>query len=177
MIGLIALVGLGTGIILLVNKSPSLQNVVLKLSNTADETNANQLANQNTNPAPTETPEQQRLIYVARNFAEQFGSGTNQNNSANLREAQQWGTKNFNDYLNRQIALGSCPSTPYRATVTKVLVVNITKQATTTAAVTIGAQREETIDQAVTTYTQNLLIDLLKQGDDWKVNAATWAAR
>lgn len=165
-------------LLFVVDRNPGLQNIVHQVTNTNGASNGN--VNQpttNTN-ASADNPDQTAVIYVSRNFAETFGSGNNENDFAHLVAAKIWGTQNFNQFLDRTITQGRLtePTTPYHSFITKAVVIDVTKLAATTAAATIDTQRVELLDDKETVYYQKLLIDLVKVGDDWKVNAAFWQA-
>ncbi|MBI2984262.1 MAG: hypothetical protein HYY50_01410 [Candidatus Kerfeldbacteria bacterium] len=168
-------------VLIAVDRSPQLQNTVLKLSNTnqaASNTNA-PAANGNTNAATPETAEATAIRFVARNFTETYGSGTNQNDYVHLTAAKSWGTKSFNDFLDRSAAQQrlTTATQPFHGIVTKALVLTISQQSSQTASLTVSTQRKETIDQKTEVYYQDLYLDLVKEGDDWKVNAASWSPR
>lgn len=176
----IAAAGLIVGaiaIIFLVNRSPALQNKVLDLAN-INAANTN-VQNINTAPANTNTvadPDKAAREYVARNFSESFGSGTSEDNYSNWAKTRPFVTASFGAFLDRtqtQQRQGNL-SGPYHSYLTKALVVVTTKSASTTAAMTVSTQRQETIVTETKVYYQDLLLDLLKVGNDWKVNAATW---
>ncbi len=163
-------------IILAVHRNPQLQNTVLKAAN-VNQTVAN--ANTVTNTTPHVDPrasDRAAIIFVSRNFAERFGSTSNQNNFANFTQAETYGTVSFNQALDRGLAQQrlTLSTTPYTATVTKALSMSINTLSATTANVTVSAQRHETIDRTERTYYQDLILEMVKVGSDWKVNAASW---
>ncbi len=160
-----------------VNRSPSLQNTVERIANL--NTNSSAAANTNTVPITTDPVAADVVAreYTARNFAESFGSGTSQDNFSNWEKTKPFTTKSFGDFLDRtrnqqrQATLAG----PYRAYLTTALVVATTATTATTASMTIGTQRQDTIEAETTTYYQDLLLNLVKVGDEWKVNAASWS--
>lgn len=161
----------------LVNRSPKLQNTVLQIANinTATETNTN------VNAAPTNTntsvdTEAQAREFVARNFAESYGSGSSPDNFSNWEKAKPFATTSFSAFLDRTRTLQKDATTTgaYHAFLTSALVVTPTTATATTASLTVSVQRQETKENETTTYYQDLLLDLVKIGDDWKVNAASW---
>ena len=174
-----ALVIFAVALLIVVDRSPSLKNAVYRISNQTDKNAAIvPIGNANTNAAVTDPQAADRaaVTYVARNFAEIYGSGNNENDFANLTDAQTWGTDNFNGYLQRTIAQSrlTLDTSTYQGTVTKALVINVANLAAGTAKVTVGTQRVDTIGVNERTYNQEIYIDLVKQGDLWKVNAAAW---
>ncbi|MBI5467211.1 MAG: hypothetical protein HY975_03285 [Candidatus Kerfeldbacteria bacterium] len=176
-IAFVVLIGGSLAVILAVNNSPTLQNTVQRIANLPRNT-TNTVATNTTSPTATADADRARVIFVARTFAEIYGSGSNQNNFSNLTDAQAYSTKTFASVLQAQIAQGRLTNvtTPYHGFVTKTLVVNFTKLTTTTASVVVSTQRDETLDVQSKTYTQNLEIQLQKTGGEWQVNAAQWLA-
>lgn len=164
-------------ILMLVDRNPDLQNRIENIANRNTGTaNTNQIvSNSNTEEDPT----LESIRYVSRNFAEVYGNESNQNDFKNLIDAQVWGTANFNEFLNRTIAQGRLTqeSDPYHAFTTKAVVLTVTRQASTTASLTVSTQRTETTGDTEDTYYQDLFLDLVKQGEDWKINAAAWDPR
>ncbi len=163
-------------VLFLVDRNPSLQNAVEKIANT---NSANvEVINTNLNTNQAEDPDAVAIRYVARNFTEEYGNESNQNNFANLEASKNWGTSNFNSFLDRTISQGRINQTitPYHALTTKVIVISITNQTSGNAAVTVDTQRVETTGTDETVKTQKLFLDLVKQSDEWKINAASWEA-
>jgi len=164
--------------LIIVKRSPKLQNVVLKVANVNTVANTNSAA-ANVNTVKVTDPQakdRQAITFVSRNFAEQYGSGSNQNNFANLIDAETFGTPNFNTSLDRSIAQQktTLKTTPFTSTITKALSITISGLTASTATVVVTTQRQETIDRSVRTYYQDLLLQMLKVGADWKVNGAGW---
>ncbi|MEK7637086.1 MAG: hypothetical protein AAB402_01685 [Patescibacteria group bacterium] len=173
---LVVMIGLALVIILSVTRSPRLQNAVYRVTNTAPPvTNRPTDAPANANRSPY-TPDRQAIIYVARNFTERYGSGSNQNGGRNLTDAQAYATAAYGDFLGAQIAQARSAPPPkeYHGTVTRALVFNVLKQTTAAASVVVATQQTVTVGTAATVQTKDLLIDLVKVGADWKVSAAVW---
>lgn len=162
----------------ILKRSPTLQNTVLRLANVPGSTNAtNTAANGNTNTAAAgQIVDKTQIIFVSRNFTELYGSGSNQNNFQNITDAEKWTTQSFANYLNTSLVQqrATLQATPYHDIITTTLVTTVTRQTSTVAAVTVSTQRQETIDRQTKTYYQDILLDLLKVGNDWRVNAAAW---
>lgn len=166
--------------VFVINRSPGLQNTVLKLANITTNDNINAPANTNNglNVNAAAAADLTAITFVSRNFAETYGSGSNQNGGSNIVAAEQWASRSYVDVLKREISrLTNSPTAKYTATTTRALVVNVTKQTASTAAVTVGTQRQETVDKQVTDFYQDIFIDLVKDNSGWKVNAAKWKAR
>lgn len=176
-IGAAALILATIILVLIINRDPELQNRVLNLANiptnTSGGTNTN-AAVVNTN-APVD-PDQAARDYTARNFAESYGSGSSEDNFSNWEKAKPFATASFNGFLERtrNQQRQETLSGPYHAYLTKTLVVTTNAASATTANMTVGTQRQETIESETTTYYQDLVLDLIKVGDDWRVNAAAW---
>lgn len=179
-LGALVLIGIAVAIIFVVNGNPDLQNQVLKIAN-VNTSNTN-TTNVNTALANTNASVSADVVareFVGRNFAEAFGSGSSEDNFSNWQKTKPYTTDSFGAFLDRtqaqqrQINLTG----PYHSYLTKSLVVTTTKLTTTTAAMTIGTQRQETIVSDTQVYYQDLLLDLIKVGSDWKVNAASWKPR
>lgn len=175
-VALVVVIGVSLGIILAVNRSPKLQNVVYKVSQTTPPTNT---VIQNTNAAPVAakiSPDRQAIQFVARNFTERYGSFSNQNAGSNLQDAAQYATVSYAEILKKQAANKlSTPNAPeYNGTVTKALVFTFVKLTTVAASVVVSTQQTVTTGNTPATVNVDLLVDFIKVGADWKVNAAVW---
>lgn len=171
----VVIIGVSVAVILSVNRSPKLQNVVNSLAN-KQPTNS---TTTNTNSAVTNTaivtPDRSQITFVARNFAERFGSASSENNGSNLVAAQAYGTQNFNEYLDEQIILAKVTRpTTYTGTIARALVFDFLRLNAANASVVVSTQYESTVGTTTTTKNRDLLIDLVKVGGDWRVNAAAW---
>ena len=176
-IGLVVLVVPAIVIAYLIHRSPSLQNTVAKLGNLNTSANTNTTVTAVTPTANTnKNNDDVSITFVSRNFAETYGSGSNQNNFANVVEAEKWATANYKQFLNASIAQqkATLVTTPYHAFLTTALVIKINGQTEKTANVVVSTQRQETTDKTTKTYYQDLSVDLLKVGTEWQVNAAAW---
>lgn len=173
---LIVLIGGSVAVVLVVRKSPALQNTIYKVANVnAPAVNTNQAVTNVNAPVAADTNRSQ-INYVARNFAERFGSGSNQNQGSNYMAAQEFGTKAFNTYLTTLANQEKNKTTTgkYHGYISRVLTITITKLNTLTASAVLGMQRQETLDTTTKNYNQNLSIELQKVGSDWKIDAAAW---
>lgn len=176
-IAIIALVVIGGGAALLVDRSPSLQNAIEQRAN-LNRTTTNISQNTNTQPVAKPDPDRETILFVSRNFTEQYGSSTSDDGYAGVLRAADWTTAamrtQLQNFVNTQRAGGG---TTYRSTLTKALVLSVTRQTVTAATVRIDTERQETIGADVQTYNQTLTVGLVKQGTDWKVDAAVWQPR
>jgi len=175
LIAAVILVALGLGIVLLVDRTPALQNALAPAGDTNETTN-NANAAPATNDNTNAHSDRAAIEYVARNFSELYGSGTTQNDFVNIIEAKQWGTANFNSYLDRLVALerSKGPHQKFTRTISTALVIKISKQAAATAAVTVTLQRTDSGEAGDKQYYQDIHLDEVKQEANWKINAATW---
>lgn len=176
---LVLIVG-SVAVVLLVRRSPILQNTVSKLANLPSNANtATTVRNVNAGQVASLAADRQQISYVARNFTERYGSGSNQNDFSNLVEAEAYATKSYAAVLRVQIAQGRLANVtvPYHGFVTKALVVTFAKLTSSSAVIVVSAQRQETAGADTKTYNQDLHLDLLKVGTTWQVNAAEWLAR
>lgn len=177
----VVLTGGAIALFIFVNRSPALQNTVLKLGN-VNTANTNASTNTNIPAANTNTvvnSDQVARDYAARNFAEAFGSGSSEDNFSNQLKAKPFATDSFNAFLERSLAQQRQINLagPFHSFLTKSLVATTTRVATTTASMTIGTQRQETIADETKTFYQDLLVDLVKISGNWKINAASWKPR
>jgi hypothetical protein len=174
-IALIVLIGGSVLVVWLVNRSPSLQNAVYQATNTKPAYIIANTVVANTNVAVI-SPDKPAIKFVARNFAERFGSWSNQNDASNLVAAKAYATTSYAAYLDKQIQ--KTKATPvaaeYSGTITKALVFTFLKQTAALASIQVTTQQEVTTGSTTITQTKNLLIELVKVGEDWKVNAAVW---
>jgi len=177
LVAVVILVGLGIGAAILVDRSDTVKNAVVKVANlntnsvvngnTNASANTNQTLNTNTNP------DRAAIIFVAKVFTERFGSYSTADGYAGLLAATSYGTALINETIRKNVVtLKTLPGT--RSSVTKALVTNIVNQAATTATVTVQAQRTETIGESRTETTPTLQLQLVKSGADWRVNSASW---
>lgn len=174
-----AMVLIGGGVLLLIDRSPSLQNAIEKRANLNQSTNVN--GNQNQNQTVTTKPKDtdlETIKFITRNFVEQYGSSTSDDGYSGILRVTKWGTAALNVQIQSFVATQrQNPSTVYRSTLTKVLVIDVPRRTATTATVSIGTQRQETTGVAVQAYNQNITLGFLKQGSEWKVDSVVWQPR
>lgn len=171
---MLALIGISIGVVIAVQKSPSLQNAVLKAANTS--VNINQAIPQNTNVTiVTPSPDRQSILFTARNFSELYGSYSNENDGSNLLAAQQYATTSYTEVLrNQAITRQGTATKKYFGQVAKALAFNVSSQTATTATVLVSMQISTVNGTATATFTKDIQVDLIKTGGNWKVNAAVW---
>jgi len=175
---IIVIIVIGILIVLWFSYEPSVQPIT--------ETNQAAEQNQNQNQAPagvtlppapvpnTLTGAEQKFYGVARNFAERFGSFSTDSNYANLEEVKLFATEKMIAELDRIIADSQRAGSFYGVT-SKVLKVDIKEMDESQGLAVVSLQRQETkAGRPDLVYYQDLNLDLVKQGDDWKVDAAIW---
>lgn len=173
-IALVVLIGGALAVLLLVNKSPQLQNAVYKLANTnSAAANTNSTANINRNIPPSD---RDTIRFAARTFTELYGSFSNQNNGSNLIEAAAYATKDFAAVLRQQAVVKQAtpPATTYISVITRAYVFSFVQQTSTVATVVVSTQQQTTTGASTVTGTKDLLLDLVKVGANWQVSAAVW---
>lgn len=176
LVAALVLIGISVTVVVLVDRSPKLQNAVYKATNTVptnSTVNTNTAVNTNTSVV---SPDRQNIQFVVRNFTEQYGSWSNQNGGSNLATAKQYASPSYSDYLDQQIAKTKATPTPatYSGTVTKALVFHFLSLNAKNASVQVSTQQQVTTGTNTVTQTKDLIVDLVKVGNDWKVNAAVW---
>lgn len=175
-VAVLIIAGGAVAVLYAIKRSPQLQNAVLKLANTTN-TSATSVPSGNTNVNRVSLPpDRQAIIFVARNFTERYGSGSNQNGGSNLIEAQLYGTTLFNNFLHTQAiqAQQAAADPVYHGTISKALAFQVLKQSATSATVLVSTQQTIITGSVTTTATKDLLVDLQKIGSDWKVSGAVW---
>lgn len=174
-IALIVLIGGSVLVIWLVNRSPSLQNAVYRATNTKPVSSNTNTAIVDSNTAVV-SPDISAIKFVARNFAERFGSWSNQNDASNLVAAKIYASPSYTKYLETQIQKTKATPVPaeYSGTISKALVFTFLKQTKAIASIQVSTQQEVTTGSTTVSKTRDLLIDLVKIGADWKVDAAVW---
>lgn len=171
----VVLVGLGVGAAVLVDRSDTVKNVVEKVANvnTNNPVNTNTTTNTNTVVNTNTNQDRDAILFVAKVFTERYGSYSTDDGYAGLLAATTYGTNVLNDAIRKNVTtLKTLPGS--RVSVTKALVTTIVNQTGMTAIVTVQAQRTETIGESKTETTPTLQMNLVKSGNDWKVNSATW---
>jgi Flp pilus assembly protein TadG len=171
---LIILVGGSIAVIVLVNRSPKLQNVVYKIANTnASTTTTN--TNQATNRSSTLT-DQEAIQFTARTFTEMYGSFSNQNAGSNLLEAAAYATSEYAATLRQEAVVKQAQpaSATYQQVITKALVFKMLSRSSTSASMVVTTQQRTTNGSVTTTANKDLLLDLQRQRTSWLVSAAVW---
>lgn len=127
---------------------------------------------------PPPGPQEQNPQIVASDFAERYGSYSNQNNYQNLRDLYPQMTTAMHANTDAYIAANPTSAGDYQGTSTKTLRVEVLNQGDTTFRVKIYTQRTEstaTNSQSLVYY-QNAEATLIKSNLLWLVDSFVWQA-
>ncbi len=134
-----------------------------------------------TQPVPTAAPATDTAATLfAASFAERFGSYSNQGNFENLDELKVLMTDSVQRWVDtyKQQLRARHGFNTYYGIETKGLSTTVTAEdaAAGTATVVVQTQRQEFVgvDAAPRLFYQNIRLELVKQGTDWKVNGVYW---
>jgi len=135
----------------------------------------------NTGTPSVNENEQIDVQFLAKDFAERFGSYSNQSDYKNLDELDTLMTDSMKSWIaqyKEQLKLQNPSTGPYYAIETKHVSNQIQSldEKAGTAEILIKTQRQEfknSIDNSKILY-QDILIKLIKVNDAWKVNGAYW---
>lgn len=171
-IAFLLLVGIGIAVVLIVDRSPALQNAILPSTNS---TNSNTTTTNTNAVRPVVSPDREALTTIARNFTEKYGSYSNQNAGTNLVEAASYASAPYAAILRAQASASSvAPSTEYTGVVTKALVFSFTQQTASAAQVVVTSQQQVTQGANTKSLERDLVVDCVKIDGSWMVNAAVW---
>lgn len=133
--------------------------------------------NSNTSTTPPENlvvaPTGAEFSVVGRNFVERFGSFSNQSNKQNIKDV--WSM--ITPAMQSRLSQVSIPSNGqgYVGIDTRVVGLKVSSQSETGAELRIKAQRSERKeDLTIKTYYQDIVVSLIKSGDQWLVDRAEW---
>lgn len=131
-------------------------------------------------PAPTDAEKQTLAIKnLAASFTERFGTYTNQSDYASIVELTNMMTKSMTDWtLNSYIPglkKAHDPAGFFYRIITKAPSVVVSDLTSAKATATVATDRQETSGTNPTKdYIQNMVLNFVKQGDQWLVDAAFW---
>jgi len=115
-----------------------------------------------------------QIMTLARNFAERYGSWSTDTDFQNLRDLFPNITNTLQRRFESTIASAATPQ-EYKGFQTKALNVRVTSLEATTAEATVVTQRAETLsDLSQNIKYENLDVSMVKIGDFWYVDNATW---
>lgn len=132
-------------------------------------------------PVSQEEQDKNNLLITAANFAERFGSYSNQGNFENIADLYPFMTSSLQDwsegYVEKQIAERPDPSNYYGMT-TKVLSNNflVFENSTGYAKVKVSTQRREAVDSTENEkiFYQDAEIEFEKIGENWLIDGIWW---
>lgn len=131
-------------------------------------------------PTPIYSEAETTVMQIASSFAERFGSFSNQSDFANLEDLKILMTDKMakwaDDYMKEQREkITEIPGEYYGMT-TKALNEKVVSQSDNAAQVRVATQRREATGTTANfkVIYQDILIDLVKEGDVWKVDGAYW---
>lgn len=126
-------------------------------------------------PPPT-GPVEQDPIVVARDFAERYGSYSNENNYQNLRDLFPQMTSAMQSHMESFMASNPPPSGAYSGVTTKAVSTSIIERTETSVRLTISTQRIEATEtnSRARVYYQTAEISLTKNGLKWLVDEFIW---
>ncbi|MCX6740109.1 MAG: hypothetical protein NTZ49_02690 [Candidatus Parcubacteria bacterium] len=180
--------------LMMVNKKPLVTNENANIINqqVTGNTNGNSVNNNNgspTNGTANIIPEaenvkkgdKESITSLVNVFAQNYGSYNNQLGFVNFDNIKDYMTAKMKEWVletyTNEIS-SKHPTSEYYAVETKVLNINISAfdEEKNTAEVRVSTQREEFKKDSVTsnTFTQELLLNLVKENDVWKVSGAYW---
>lgn len=118
---------------------------------------------------------------LARSFAERFGSYSNQNQFENIKDLYPFMTNSLREKSAREIkqaqsAAPVSPTTQYSGVTTKAMSVEFEERTESRATVKVQTQRKEFLAAQTSPkiYYQEIVLTLLKDGGQWKVDSAQW---
>lgn len=136
-------------------------------------------SNTNTEIKKAEAQDRERIIAIARLFAERYGTSRSDDPSVSIENIISFSSASLAESLNRQLKRpsqdGAVVST---TTIALAFTVKSLNAKTGRAEVVVTTQRrEETASLQPVVYSQDLALSFLREGDAWKVNSAIWTGR
>jgi hypothetical protein len=132
-------------------------------------------------PLTKKTKERAAIEKMVFNFIESFGSYSNQSDFQNMSGLKIFATSKMqnliDDFINQEETKNKSTNNYFGIT-TKVLAIKEVNSNLEETAIEflINTQREEGKEstQNIKVFYQNVLVKLIKQGDDWKVDEVEW---
>jgi hypothetical protein len=118
------------------------------------------------------------IVTTAERFTERFGTYTNQDNYQNFQNLKVYATTEMQTWLStfarQQQSDLSSQSIAFYGITTKTLTAKILNARPDTLQILINTKRDEVTDQSDSSkvFYQNMLIEMRRVDDDWKVNSA-----
>jgi len=138
------------------------------------------IPSQETKPQVTETEagkQTSTVLSLAEKFAEAYGTFTNRDKFTNITDLYSYMTDEMKPAKERFVEQSlehQDPKAPFYGITTKVLASKILWQDDSECGVLVVTRREETTSQENKKRYQNILIEVEKINNEWKVNMATW---
>lgn len=132
----------------------------------------------NTNSTASEDLSRAQVTTVSRMFSERYASTSSQSPNTNLISALPYASSSLKAAFERTMAGATVPTGDNVTTASRAMAFSIlyVDDRIGRAGVTVSLQRVERRGTAAAkTYTQDLSLQLIRQGPDWKVNVAVFA--
>ena len=115
---------------------------------------------------------------VAKTFVERFGSYSNQSGYSSLAELEALSTESFAAWLQSnyvpELKKEHDPAGYYYEISTEAPMIASVEQSATAAKFVVTTQRIEKTDNGEKTFQQDIVLDMKKIGDEWRVDGAYW---
>ncbi|MFC1687168.1 hypothetical protein ACFL0L_01140 [Patescibacteria group bacterium] len=141
--------------------------------------NLNTPTNQITQPQPTNTEinEDVERLRLAKNFVERYGSFSNESDFTNIEDMYVVMTDSMRLTAQQFVASARSsqdPNTPYYGTTTKVRSVPQENIQETAVEYLFTTQRIERTKDSESMYYQDIAVQMVKEGDSWKIHQVRW---
>ncbi|MFH0873511.1 MAG: hypothetical protein V1846_01575 [Candidatus Komeilibacteria bacterium] len=138
-------------------------------------TNQNNTAvtNSNSPETPVKAPEGGEAVVAARNFAERFGSYSNQNPYDNIKQLFPLMTGRLSSTFT---TANTKPGDSYQGVESRLIAIKVVQANAAVAQLVVTLQRSErNASLQPKVYYQDLALTLIKQANQWLVDAAEWS--
>lgn len=121
--------------------------------------------------APAREPNSAVLTQIATIFVERFNSYSNQNNNSHIKDAAALSTDRMVNWVETQtVEQGS----QYQGVVTQVYAATVDELFAARATVNVGAKVTTLSRDSSASEFKNGVVDLVKEGEEWKVDRFVW---
>ncbi len=152
------------------------ENVNLSPTNTEadDETDAN--ADTEEDISVDEDTVDVTIQDTAEKLAEIYGTYTNRDNYKNLKDLESYVATSMWQYLRSMMAVAQDPSAPFYGVTSKALSSAVIEEGEGVTTLLVTTKREEISSQTSTPKVSYklLLMEFLKEGEEWKLSSAYW---
>ncbi|MFH1662112.1 MAG: hypothetical protein ABIA02_03380 [Candidatus Falkowbacteria bacterium] len=124
-----------------------------------------------------EEVEQIDLRRISINFAERFGSYSNQSDFGNIRDSKVFMSEKMKKWADDFISSSreqKGDSTIYNGMVTKAISQEVKSFTDNSGEILVSAQRKEIKDSGENIFYQDILIKFIQEEGEWKVDDAKW---